>query len=304
MELTQLRYFYQVYQAGSIRSASGELNVTQQAISKQIQNLEEELGVSLFMRSKSGVSPTEYGHMLAEKAQNILPELDELMYSIQKRHQIISGVVRLGVQCWQMIQGGNLRFETLKEFAARYPQVRLVSENLSPAECCRGVREGRLDLCVASMPEHVRSLELTPLRDFQWYMLMAAGHPLAERELLTVEDLSGERLILAGEESGMRNQIEQALIGREKPEFVDVEDYVFDLLGQEVLGRGALMLTLTAQRGLFNPDRFVMVPIQGDIWLNRLYLCRAADKAMSPAVEALYCFLTDQWTNLRSPGEI
>ena len=53
MELTQLRYFYCVYRGRSIRSASSELNVTQQAISRQIKNLEEELGVELSMNEKT-----------------------------------------------------------------------------------------------------------------------------------------------------------------------------------------------------------------------------------------------------------
>ncbi|MCI8566340.1 MAG: LysR family transcriptional regulator [Lachnospiraceae bacterium] len=301
MELTQLRYFYQVYRAGSIRSASGELNVTQQALSRQIQNLEKELGVALFTRSISGVEATEYGHMLFEKAEKVLPELESFVYSVQKRKHIVSGVVKLGIQCWQMAEGNNLRYECLREFCRAYPQIRLAWENDSPARCIEGVLEQRLDLCVTMMPERLEFLELTPLRDFQWYMLMAKGHELADRDCLSVEDLSGRKVILAGEETGSRNQITRALYGKTPPEFIDVKEYLFDLLGQEILGNQAMMLTLTAQEELFNPQRFVMVPLKGDLWRSRLYLCRLAARPQTPAAELLFDYLREHWTGF---GEI
>lgn len=295
MELTQLRYFHQVYRSGSIRQAAGKLNVTQQAVSKQIQNLEQELGAPLFKRTRAGVEPTEYGHMLEEKAGAVLPELDSLVRSIRDRDKQISGVVALGVQCWQMAQGSNLRYEVLEQFQRHYPQVRLTVENLSPGMCYKGVLDKRLDLCVAVMPRQVKDLELTPLRRSEWYILMAREHPLAGRKALEVKDLAGQRLIMAGEEKESREQIEQALIGQEKPVFIDVKDYMFDLLGQEVLGRRSVMLTTAAQLRLFDPDRFVMVPIRGDLWRKKIYLGQLASRKLSAAAQALRQYLLAQW---------
>ena len=65
MELPQLRYFLQVYRLKNICSASARLNVTQQAVSKQIRKLEDELGVALFIRNPRGVEATPYADMLA-----------------------------------------------------------------------------------------------------------------------------------------------------------------------------------------------------------------------------------------------
>lgn len=298
MELTQLRYFYQVYQAGSIRSASGDLNVTQQAISRQIQNLEEELGVKLFLRSKNGVESTEYGHMLAEKAALVLPELDQVMYAMQKHKSVVSGVVKLGVQCWQMTWGNNLRYEVLEDFRKLYPQIRLVYENLSPTECCQRVLDGSLDLAVSVMPGQIDGLELTPLRDFQWYFLMAGNHPLADRRCLRIEDLENQRLIIAGEEADCQNQIKMALVGKGMPLFIDVKDFIFDLLGQEILGNHAMMLTATAQLGFFNQELFAMVPLKEGFLRSRMYMCHPKGRFLTPAAEALYRFLLDNWTNL------
>ena len=110
MELTQLRYFLQVYRTGNICGAAAQLNVTQQAVSKQIQKLENELGVELFVRQARGVQATPYAELLASKVQDFLPELDALAYNIQRRDREITGVVRLGIQCWQMGTKQGLRY--------------------------------------------------------------------------------------------------------------------------------------------------------------------------------------------------
>ena len=109
-------------------------------------------------------------------------------------------------------------------------------------------------------------------------------------------DLSGQRLIIAGEEKTSRDQIEQELIGREKPVFIDVKDYMFDLLGQEVLGRGSLMLTTAAQLRLFDPRRFVMVPIRGMLWRGKLYLGHLSGRSLSAAARALRQHLLTHWS--------
>ena len=152
MELTQLRYFLQVYRLGNICSASARLNVTQQAVSKQIRKLEDELGVALFLRNPRGVEATAYADMLAKKVQDFLPELDALVSDIQKRDTEIAGVVRLGIQCWQMSVAHGLKYEVLKAFEQAYPRVRLIWENSIPGRCLGGLREGAFDLVVMGGP--------------------------------------------------------------------------------------------------------------------------------------------------------
>lgn len=201
MELTQLRYFLQVYRLKNICSASARLNVTQQAVSKQIRKLEDELGVALFIRNPRGVEATPYADMLAKKVQGFLPELDALVSDIQKRDREISGIVRLGVQCWQMSVAHGLKYDVLKAFEQAYPRVRLIWENSIPGRCLSGLREGALDLAVMGVRENAEDLDLTPLRRTVWYMLMAKNHPLAAREALYINDLAGQRIILSGNEA-------------------------------------------------------------------------------------------------------
>ena len=304
MELTQLRYFLQVYHMKNICSASARLNVTQQAVSKQIRKLEDELGVALFLRNPRGVEATAYADMLAKKVQDFLPELDALVSDIQKRDTEIAGVVRLGIQCWQMSVAHGLKYEVLKAFEQAYPRVRLIWENSIPGRCLGGLREGAFDLVVMGVQEHPEDLELTPLRQTGWYMLMAKGHPLASRAVLHTNDLAGQRIILSGNEAKVRSEIVAMLEDQEKPEFIGVEDFIFDLIGQHIEGDGAMMLTTEITQDMFHPARFVMVPLTGSLWQTKLYLARLKDMPHSPAAQALHQFLLEKWSDSSQPSVV
>lgn len=297
MELTQLRYFLQVYHTGNICTAASQISVTQQAVSRQIQNLETEMGVTLFDRTARGVHATVYADLLAEKLQRFLPELDALVYDIKSRDREISGIVRLGIQCWQMSTMHGLRYGALHEFEQLHPRVRLIWENSIPLRCLEGLRSQELDLAVMCMPQTPEGFELTPLCHTPWYMLMSRQHPLANRDILTVEDLAGQRLILSKNETETRNRICQKLIGQKKPVFIGVDDFVFDLIGQQIEGENALMLATRAVLGMFNPDRFIMVPLASDFWRTQLYLARLSDCAHSPAAQALHRHLLACWSD-------
>ena len=295
MELTQLRYFLRVYQTRNMCAAAAQMNVSQQAVSKQIQKLEEELGVALFQRRSRGVYATPYADLLAEKVQDFMPGLDALVYDMQHKDRELTGIVRLGVQCWQMGAGQGLSYDALKEFCYAHPRVRLLWENLIPKLCVERLRDRTLDLSVTIMPLDPKGLELFPLRANRWFMLMSRAHALASRAHLLVEDLAGQRVIMASNESDTRRHIIEALRDREKPEFVDVTDFIFDLIAQQVEGEGAMMLTTEQSVGLFNPERFAMVALEGELWHTQLYLTRLEGIVHSPAERALYQHLIDKW---------
>ncbi|MDO4493655.1 MAG: LysR family transcriptional regulator [Clostridia bacterium] len=296
MELTQLRYFLRVYRERNICNASEGLNVTQQAVSRQIQKLEQELGVELFVRTPRGVKPTVYADRLAEKAQKVLPELDAFVYDLRARGSEVTGVVNLGIRCWLMSKEHLLRYDVLAAFSNAYPRVKLLWQNDTPRALLEGVRSGRYDLVVTGMPEDPTGLELTPLRSSRWFMLMSRRNPLADKEILYTEDLAGRRLILADDETASRNSILRRLVGKEPPVFVGVKDFVFDLIGQQIEGENALMLTTGQVLDMFNPERFAVVPLEAEFLDTALYLVRRKETAHSPAENALYQHLLENWS--------
>ena len=90
----------------------------------------------------------------------------------------------------------------------------------------------------------------------------------------------------------------------EKPEFIGVEDFIFDLIGQQIEGNGAMMLTTEITQEMFNPARFVTVPLTGSLWRTELYLARLKDMVPSPAAQALYQFLLEKWSDSSQPSVV
>ncbi len=295
MELTQLRYFYQVYQSGSIHAAATALNVTQQAISRQVLKLETELGLRLFVRSARGVRPTSCGVLLAETVERFLPELDQFVLSAQRKSHGPTGFVRLGIQMLLMGRGGVLDYSVLRQFDLEYPGVRVLWENATPEMCKEGLLENRFDLCVMIMPPDPEPFVLQPLRDITCYLLMSVQNPLAKRPSVGVEDLSGQKVIFGNKDSVERKQIVQMLHGKVPPEFMDDDDFVLDSITQQIECENAVMLATDSLRGVFNPERFVLVPVKDKIWHERLYLASRKTPAPDLAVEVFRRFLIEHW---------
>lgn len=295
MELTQLRYFYQVYQCGSIHAAATALHVTQQAISKQILKLETELGSSLFVRNAQGVRPTSFGTLLAEKVEHFLPELDQFVLSAQRKSRGPTGFVRLGMQMLLMGRGGVLDYSVLRQFDQEYPGIRVLWENATPEECKDGLLENRFDLCVMIMPPDPEPFILQPLRDITCYLLMSAQNPLAKRPSVSIEDLTGRKVIFGNGGSVERKKIVQMLHGKVPPEFIDDDDFVLDSITQQIECENAVMLATDSLRGVFNPERFVLVPVKDQIWRDQLYLASMKNPAPNLAVEAFRRFLIEHW---------
>lgn len=97
MEVRQLRYFLQVYQDGSILRAAHHISISQQALSKSITLLEQEVGVPLFFRTAKGLSPTETGELLRELAQPVVDSMDILQEKISVFSKLHSTNFSIGI---------------------------------------------------------------------------------------------------------------------------------------------------------------------------------------------------------------
>jgi LysR family hca operon transcriptional activator len=177
MELRHLRYFAAVAAHGSFSRAAINLHLTQPALSRQVKDLEEELGVALFLRGKNAVSLTAAGELFYEEARDLLARADQAIHRV--RGQVRSEILRVGYA--PSLTTGVLP-GALEKFQTATPRVRIELADLAPREMAEMARAGRLDLVIAPP-----GLE-TALPGFQWIelrrmaivLVMPATHPLAQ----------------------------------------------------------------------------------------------------------------------------
>jgi LysR family transcriptional regulator, cyn operon transcriptional activator len=193
MELRQLRYFVAVANLGSVTLASERLFVTQPALSRQIQTLEREIGISLFERKNKRLTLTDAGQLFLTQAQGVLQQIEKTRTVMEEARKGTSGFLRVAAPPITM------RYVVLSAIAAfrqLWPSVDVQISEVGKAPVMSLVEHGDIDLGVGAPITGLRNLRWEPLYTARWYALLAPTHPLAGHTSLTVEELAREQLLL------------------------------------------------------------------------------------------------------------
>lgn len=188
MKLSQLRNFTAVVEAGTFRQAASKLNISQSAISKSIQQLEDELGSPLLHRTVQGVVPTDAGKVILAHAKAIEAELRHARSDVQMVQGAQIGEVRVSAS--PSVAMGLLP-RAVVEFQRRHPKVTFrISEGVYP-DILPAVRNGDIDLAICLVPARSRDLTLNYfcLAKDQLVPAVRKNHPLAGEKNLRLGDL-------------------------------------------------------------------------------------------------------------------
>lgn len=197
MELRHLRYFVAAAEAENVSRAALQLHVSQPALSRQIRDLEEELGFALFERSAKSVRLTEPGKTFLREARAVLERADE---AVSRARAIASvGVSELHVG-YAPSPTARLIPATLRVFQGQFPKVRVRLHDLSTEEMLAGVRENRLAIAFLVRPSRrlMRGLRFEELAQDTMCLAVAPNHPLAELRSVPVAQAAREPLVAFG----------------------------------------------------------------------------------------------------------
>ena len=214
MELRTLRYFLAAAQEENITRAADILHVTQPTLSRQIIDLERELGVTLMLRGKNGLTLTDDGIFFRQRAQEIIELADRLEKSFVERQNDIGGMVVIGAS---EAVGSQTLARLIKGFSEKYPSVQFTLYNETVDNVRDRLDKGLVDIGLLLEPIDVTKYDYVRLsQQDTWGLLMRDDHPLAEKQSLVAEDVAPYPLILP-----LRDSIRAELInwlGREEEE--------------------------------------------------------------------------------------
>ena len=193
MELRHLRYFVAVAEELNFRRAAERLHVAQPALSAQIKNLEEELGVRLFERTTRSVLLTPTGQVFLGEARNILGATTHAEQLVRKAEHGLVGTLRVGVITPAT---GPLLARVLRHFHQKYPGVTLSLSALTSAEQLKRLRAGELDAGLLRPPVASPELDTRFVEQAPQVLAAPAGHRLAKKRKLEWKDFNGEGLVL------------------------------------------------------------------------------------------------------------
>lgn len=193
MEIRVLRYFLEVAREGNITKSAAFLHISQPTLSRQLKELEDELGKKLFVRSNYSVRLTDEGMLLRKRAEDILDMVDKTTKEFKSLDEIMGGDIRIGCA-----ESENFKYvvHAAKALKAQYPNIRYHLYSSATDSVTERLDRGLLDFAII-----VQSVDLSkynylsvPTND-TWGVLMRKDDPLTIREHIRLDDLIGKPII-------------------------------------------------------------------------------------------------------------
>jgi DNA-binding transcriptional LysR family regulator len=199
LTLPGLKVLREVAEQGSFTAAARSLGYTQSAISRQVAGLEEAAGAELFERTSRGVRPTDAGEALVRRAGTVIDELDTARREIAGISQRATGRLRVGAFPSAV---ASLVPRALAALRSRHPEVEVSLREGGTATQLKRLASGSVDVAViGSLPggesKRDRRASVEHLADDPLLLAVGAGHPLARRRTVEIDDLAEESWIAA-----------------------------------------------------------------------------------------------------------
>jgi LysR family transcriptional regulator, nitrogen assimilation regulatory protein len=282
LELRQLEYFRHVAELGSFTRAAAFLSVVQPALSRQVRQLEVELGQNLFERNGRGVVLTDAGARLLEHTRGILTQIGRARQDLEDQRNGDSGHIALGLP---PSLGSSVTVPLVKAFEQQLPNARLATVEGLSAYMLEWLSVGRVDCALVYNASETASVEVQPLLDEPLYLIgpSETGDAKARAKPIALAQLADYPLVIPGRPHAIRMSVENALAGTGRKIRVahEIESIpaVIDLVRQR---RGFGVLPVNAVRASPWARAVRVKPIVSPVLKVALSVATSAQRPKSP----------------------
>jgi len=284
VELRHLRYFLAVGEALNFTKAAARLRVAQPAMSRQIQDLEDEIGVDLLRRSPRGVALTAEGKLFLEEVRELLKRVVE---SVEKTRALARGEygeLHIG---YSSVPTAEILPPALAAFRKAVPDVKLLLHDLSSEELIAGLHNATLELAIMVQPtgEQTAGIEFELLRTYPWCVALSAAHPFARLKSISLEKLATQPLVVLrrkdySEYHGILERIFAPISA--KPRIAVECDSASSVITEVEAGRGIFLAAVLKRVA---GKRLLYRPLTGTTEVQSVGIGRATKGDVTPAGE-------------------
>jgi len=288
--LRQMRAFLAIVRLGSFTGAARQLHLTQPALTVQLRQLEQTLGVRLLDRTTRTATPTRVGAEFARALAPLLAEMDMVLERVQDHAALRTGRIDLATL---PSLASTVLPAVIARLRASSPGLRVRMREAVTGPVSEMVRAGEVDFGIGGSVKEDGELEVRPLFDDPLLLVFPSGHPFAALRHVTLRQLSGVPLLLPEANSGIRHAVDQALSAAGLSlEPAQEAVSTGTLVGMVRAGLGLGVLPSTAVEMQVIPD-LRAAPI-GDPPLTRpIALVLRSGRSLPPAAEAFLAALEE-----------
>lgn len=278
MEMHQIRYFLAVSETLNFTRAAEQCNVTQPALTRAIQKLEEELGGLLFRRERKFTHLTDLGHLVRPQLEAILAQSEQAKTTAKGFLQLKDAPLKLGVMCTI----GPMRFiGFMSRFRTNHPGIDVSLMEAVPQELTELLMSGALDVAIMTAPEEGNDrLDLRPLYDERFVVAFPPGHRFEPMREVPIREMAGESYLGRANceyYERLDNILIQQMIEVEEVYRSEREDWIQTMV---MAGMGVCFMP---EFSPVLPGLFIR-PITDPAVMRRIYLVSVAGRRFSPAV--------------------
>ena len=284
-DLRDLRAFIAVAELASFRAAAETIHLSQPALSRRIDKLEDALGVRLFDRDTRNVEPTAVGRDFARKARALLDNLDEMLLGV--RDVAANRWGQVGLACVPSTVHYFLP-TVLRQYHERFPRIRVRIIDESANEVLSAVAHGEVEIGVGITGSDEPTLEFEPLLTEAFVAACHRDHPLAHHRTVTWAELGRHDFMTVDKASGNRLVMDLALASkRDRPQACFETRHVSTLVAFVEAGLGVAAVPRLSMPRKGHPA-LVSVPIVEPEVIRTVGLIKRRGRSLSPAAEHLY----------------
>jgi len=197
MELRHLRYFIAVAEELNIRRAASRLNISHTPVSRQIQDLEEEVGVALITRGKRGVTLTEAGLVFLTEARLIIAHATQAIADAREARRGMAGRLRISYSFGYLPPS---LAKVVKRFREKFPKIKIEIQQLDPRQQMEGLQRKTIDIAYAGLRFHAlqEQIHFECIHQAEVHVALPIGHILLGEPKVALLALSGQPFVSLG----------------------------------------------------------------------------------------------------------
>ncbi|MHC5565348.1 LysR family transcriptional regulator [Pediococcus acidilactici] len=290
MEIRTLKYFWTIAEEGTISKAAKALHITQPTLSRQLRELENELGTSLFIRGRRKLQLTDAGLFLKTRAEEILQLTQQTNLEFEnRRKQLFSG--RIAIGCVEADNSDTLAL-ILEKFVQDYPQVTFTVYSGTSDDITTRLDKGLLDVAVLLKPVTTEKYgEITLPRTERWGLLVSKDSSWAKKNAIQPADLREMPLFIA-----QRPEVRQLVTKWSGIDYAQLKvvgnfNLIFNVLAlvKRQVGQAFGIEGATAQ---IRPEGVKFIPLQPEVKTNCVLVWRR-ERNLTPVVNEFINYFKD-----------